>query len=174
MRAALSSQQLHTKNVFSANNVGCMQVFHLSIYAAASKLGTNLGHLKRSCRKLSIVRWPQRKLMPLFPLLQRALEEDDQVRGCSTRTHAPAHGVFISLSGGGHAPSIPRPTFGGRIIIIPVTPHHIIRPWSWTSRWARALLIRGPCRAGHLTNRCKPTSLTINQCSAKLRITYVQ
>ncbi len=53
----------------------------MSIKAAAAELRTSLQNLKRTCRKVKVMRWPQRKLASLNALLQRALKDDDQVCG---------------------------------------------------------------------------------------------
>ncbi len=45
-------------------------MFHLSSADAAGELGISINHLKRTCRRIGIDRWPYRKLESLKTLLQ--------------------------------------------------------------------------------------------------------
>ncbi|MEW5316392.1 MAG: hypothetical protein WDW38_007768 [Sanguina aurantia] len=54
------------------------QVFHLPSEDAAVALGVTHSRVKRACRRLGILRWPQRKLASLS-LLQSVVEKDEQM-----------------------------------------------------------------------------------------------
>ena len=49
-----------------------LQVFHLKSHDAAKQLGVAQNALKRVCKRLGVVRWPQRKLASLYHLFQAA------------------------------------------------------------------------------------------------------
>ena len=49
-----------------------LQVFHLKSHDAAKQLGVAQNALKRVCKRLGVMRWPQRKLASLYHLFQAA------------------------------------------------------------------------------------------------------
>ena len=49
-----------------------LQVFHLKSHDAAKQLGVAQNALKRVCKRLGVMRWPQRKLASLYHLFEAA------------------------------------------------------------------------------------------------------